>query len=359
MGDRLVRSVQIDRLSDGLDRVRLVDAPVPEPGPGQLRVRMRLSPVNPSDLNFIRGDYIRALERLIWNQGHADLCYDPGRTQPSPRPPYSLGGEGVGIVDACGPGVPEAAFAGRRVAVVAGPPMGAWQDYTVVAAQRALPVPESIGDETAAMFIVNPLTAYAMVHEVLKVRADTWLMQDAAGSALARMVVRMSKLAGFRTINLVRGDAHREALAALGADVIVDTESQSVVEEVMKATGARGAEYALDCVGGELAAEMLRCLTLGGHMVVYGTLGNSPIVLPSRDMMMPVTQMSGFFALNWLALQPPDRLPEIFGKLFQLAMQGVFESPVDATYPLEQVRDAIEASQVKGRAGKILLRISD
>jgi len=216
MGDRLVRSVQIDRLSDGLDRVRLVDAPVPEPGPGQLRVRMRLSPVNPSDLNFIRGDYIRALERLIWNQGHTDLCYDPGRTQPSPRPPYSLGGEGVGIVDACGPGVPEVAFAGRRVAVVAGPPMGAWQDYTVVAAQRALPVPESVSDETAAMFIVNPLTAYAMVHEVLKVRADTWLMQDAAGSALARMVVRMSKLAGFRTINLVRGDAHREALAALG-----------------------------------------------------------------------------------------------------------------------------------------------
>jgi len=354
-----VRSVQVDRLSDGLDRVRVVDAPVPEPGPGQLRVRMRLSPVNPSDLNFIRGDYIKALERLIWNQGHADLCYDPNRTQPSPRPPYSLGGEGMGVVDACGPGVPEAAFAGRRVAVVAGPPMGAWQDYTLVAAQRALPVPDPISDETAAMFIVNPLTAYAMVHEILKVRPGTWLMQDAAGSALAKMVVRMSKLAGFHTINLVRGNAHREALTALGADVIVDTDSQSVVEEVIKATGGRGAEYAIDCVGGELAAEMLRCLTLGGHMVVYGTLANSPIILPSRDMMMPVTQMSGFFAPNWLALQPPDRLPGIFAKLFQLAMQGVFASPVDAVYPLEQVREAIEASQVKGRAGKILLRISD
>jgi NADPH2:quinone reductase len=354
-----MRSVQIDRLSDGFDRVRLVDAPVPEPGPGQLRVRMRLSPVNPSDLNFVRGDYIRALERLIWNHGQTDLCYDPKRSQPSPRPPYSLGGEGVGIVDACGPGVPEAAFAGRRVAVVAGPPMGAWQDYTIVAAQRALPVPDSISDETAAMFIVNPLTAHALVHEILKVRPDTWLLQDAAGSALAKMVLRMSKLAGFRTINLVRGSAHRDALTALGADVIVDTESQSVIDEVAKATGGRGVEYALDCVGGELAAEMLQCLTLGGHMVVYGTLANSPIVLPSRDMMMPVTQMSGFFALNWLALQPPEKLPGIFGAMIKLALQGVFESPVDATYPLERVCEAIEASQVKGRAGKILLRISD
>jgi NADPH2:quinone reductase len=191
--------------------------------------------------------------------------------------------------------------------------MGAWQDYTIVAVPRALPVPEPISDEMAAMFIVNPLSAYAMVHEILHVRPDTWLLQDAAGSALAKMVVRMSKLAGFHTINLVRGGAHREALQSLGADVVVDTESQSVTEEVMKATGGRGADYAIDCVGGELAAEMLRCLTLGGHMVVYGTLGNSPIVLPSRDMMMPVTQLSGFFAPNWLALQPPENFQGFSG----------------------------------------------
>lgn len=354
-----MRSVQIDRLSDGLDRVRVLDVPVPEPGPGQLRVRMRLSPVNPSDLNFIRGDYIRALERLVWNHGEEQLCYDPARTQPSPRPPYSLGGEGVGVVEACGPGVPEAAFLGKRVAVIAGPPMGAWQDHTIVAAQRALPVPDALNDETAAMFIVNPLTAYALIHEVLRVRPGTWLLQDAAGSALAKMVIRMSKLGGFRSINLVRGSTHRAALEALGADVIVDTESQVVIDEVVRATGGRGVEYALDCVGGDLAAQMLRCLTLDGHMVVYGTLADSPIHLPSRDMMMPVTRMSGFFALNWLALQPPDALPRIFGAVVKLALQGVFETLVDGVYPLEQARAAIEASLVKGRTGKILLRISE
>ena len=354
-----MRSVQIDRLSPGFDRIRVVEVPVPEPGPGQLRVRMRLSPVNPSDLNFIRGDYTRALERLVWNHGHEDLCFDPERRQPSPAPPYSLGGEGVGIVDACGPGVPPAAFEGRRVAVFAGPPMGAWQDYTIVAAQRALAVPEPVSDETAAMFIVNPMAAYAMVHEVLQVRPDTWLMQDAAGAALAKMVIRMGKLGGYRTINLVRGKTHHAALAALGADIIVDTDSENVVDAVARATGGRGVEYAMDCIGGELAGEMLRCLTRGGHMVVYGTLADRPIVLPSRDMMMPVTKLSGFFALNWLALQPPERLPGIFGAMGKLAMQGVFDSPVDATFPLERVREAIEASLVKGRAGKILLRISD
>lgn len=354
-----MKSVQIDQLSERFDRVRVVDTEIPEPGPGQVRVRMLLSPVNPSDLNFIRGDYVHALERLIWNRAQDELFYDPARTQPCPRPPYALGGEGVGIVDACGPGVPEAALAGKRVAVVAGPPTGSWQEYTIVAAQRALPVPDAASDELAAMFIVNPLSSYAMVHEVLKVRPDTWLLQNAAGSALAKMVIRMSKLAGFRTINLIRSDVHRPALEAAGADVVINTESQNLMEEVARATDGRGVEYAMDCIGGDLAGQMLQCLTLGGHMVVYGTLANSPISLPSRDMMMPVTRLTGFMATNWLALQPPESLPNIFGQMGKLAMSGVFETPVDAVYPLDQAREAIAASTVRGRLGKVLLRIGE
>ena len=72
---------------------------------------------------------------------------------------------------------------------------------------------------------------------------------------------------------------------------------------------------------------------------------------------MRVTRLSGFFAPNWLALQPLDRLSGIFERVGRLALQGAFESPVDATYPLDQARDAIEVSQVRGRTGKILLRI--
>lgn len=353
-----MKSVQIDRLGDDFSRVRVVETPVPEPGPGQVRVRMQLSPVNPSDLNFVRGDYLRALERLIWNRGQDVPCNDPARTRPSPQPPYALGGEGVGIVDACGPGVP-AALAGKRVAVIAGPPMGSWQEYTVVAAQAVLPVPDSVSEELAAMFVINPLSAYAMVHEVLAVRPDTWLLQSAAGSALAKMVVRMGRLAGFRTINLVRSEAHRAALQALGADVVINTEAVDLRDEVARVTGGRGVEYAMDCVGGDLAGQMLQCLTLGGHMVVFGTLGNAPISLPSRDMMMPVSRLSGFFAGSWLALQPPASMPGILGKVGQLAAQGVFDTPVDAVYPLTRVREALDASQERGRLGKVMLRIGD
>jgi NADPH2:quinone reductase len=351
-----MKSVQIDQLADDLSRVRVVETPVPEPGPAQVRVRMHLSPVNPSDLNFIRGDYLRALERLIWNRYQDVLCDDPARKRPSPKPPYALGGEGVGVVDACGPGVPEA-LAGKRVAVIAGPPMGSWQEYTVVAAQSVLPVPASISDELAAMFIVNPLSAYAMVHEVLSVRPDTWLLQSAAGSALAKMVVRMSRISGFRTINLIRSEAHRPALEALGADVVINTESRDLRDEVARATGGRGVDYAMDCVGGDVAGQMLQCLTLGGHMVVFGTLANTPITVPSRDMMMPATRLSGFFAGSWLALQSPASMPGILGQVGQLAAKGVFDTPVDAIYPLARVHEALAASQERGRPGKVMLSI--
>jgi NADPH:quinone reductase-like Zn-dependent oxidoreductase len=207
------------------------------------------------------------------------------------------------------------------------------------------------------MFVINPLSACAMVHEVLAVRPDTWLLQSAAGSALAKMVIRMSKVTGFRTINLIRSEAHRPALEALGAEIVINTESLDLRDEVARITGGRGVDYAMDCVGGDVAAQMLQCLTLGGHMVVFGTLGNTPITLPSRDMMMPVTSLSGFFAGSWLALQPPASIQGILGKVGQLAAKGVFDTPVDAVYPLTQVHEALAASQERGRLGKVMLKI--
>ena len=81
------------------------DVPEPEVGPGQVRVRMQMASINPSDMNFIRGTYHQALARLIWNRGKETACFDPARAQPCPVPPYALGNEGMGTVDACGSGM--------------------------------------------------------------------------------------------------------------------------------------------------------------------------------------------------------------------------------------------------------------
>jgi NADPH2:quinone reductase len=341
--------------------ILIEDVPVPQPGPGQVRVRMIMSPVNPSDLNFLRGTYSQALERIIWNhpRGGAGLlpCFDPGRSNPCPQPPYALGGEGVGIVEACGTGLLARRLRGRRVAVAGGPPSGTWQQYTVVDAKRAVALPERIPDEQAAMFFVNPITAYVLIREVLEVPRDGWLIVTAAGSALGKSVVRLGKRDGFRTICVVRSAANSAELTALGADAVIETDRQDLVGEVARITAGRGAGFALDCVGGRLAGEVVRCLGLGGRLVLYGTLADSPLEIPARDLMMPVACVFGFLLPNWLAQQSPLKVLGTLRAVKRLTLEGVFHAEVSETYPLEQAARAVAASLAPGRTGKVMLRI--
>ena len=159
-----MKSARIHACTQRSEDIRIEDVPIPEPGPGQVRVRMRMSPVNPSDLNFVRGTYHQALERIIWNQRRTDgdsrVYFDPGRSNACPEPPYALGGEGVGVVDACGDGFRARRLRGRRVAVASGPPNGTWQEYTVVDAKRAVAMPDSTNELTnvSTMKMPNPST---------------------------------------------------------------------------------------------------------------------------------------------------------------------------------------------------------
>ncbi len=356
-----MKSARIHAYSHDPGDIHIEEVPVPEPGPGQVRVRMTMSPVNPSDLNFLRGTYSQALERIIWNHGRHDSglspCFDPALSRPCPQPPYALGGEGVGIVEACGPGLLARRLRGRRVAVAGGPPNGTWQQCTLVDAKRAVVMPGSVPDDQAAMFFVNPVTAYVLVREVLKVPRGGWVLLTAAGSALGKSVVRMGKLDGFRTICVVRSNAHSAELAALGADAVIETDRHDLVAEVARYTNCRGVGYAIDCVGGELAGDVVRCLGLDGRLVIYGTLADTPLEIPGRDLMMPVASVSGFLLPNWLAQQSPFKLLGVLRAVRRLTVEGVFHTEVGATFPLEQVARAVAASLETGRTGKVMLRI--
>jgi len=358
---KTMKSARIRAFTRDPGDIRIEEVPVPEPGPGQVRVRMLMSPVNPSDLNFVRGTYHQALERVIWNQGRtaADprVHFDPEHRNQCPQPPYALGGEGVGIVDACGAGFMAKRLRGRRVAVAGGPPQGTWQEYVVVDAKRAIAVPEGVPDDQAAMYCINPITAYVMVHRVLGVPRGGWVLVTAAGSALGKSVVRMGRRDGFHTICVVRSGANTAELTALGADAVVETSRQDLVAEVSRITGGRGVGYALDCVGGELASEVVRCLGLDGRLVIYGTLEDRPLQIPGRDLMMPGAQVSGFYLGNWMQARSPLGLLGMLRAVKRLTLQGMFHTEVSETYPLAEAARAVAASLEPGRTGKVMLRI--
>ena len=145
-------------------------------------MRMLACPINPSDVMTIRGTYGRR-----------------------PSLPFTPGYEGVGVVEESGGGLLGALRRSKRV-VVLNSITGNWAEQAVVPAKQVIPVPASLSVEQAATCFINPVTAYVMVQRVLRVPAGGWLLQTAAGSQLGRMVIRLGRRLGFRTINIVRRD---------------------------------------------------------------------------------------------------------------------------------------------------------
>src|SRR5207248_9118095 len=120
---------------------------------------------------------------------------------------------------------------GKRVAVLNGTG-GNWAEHVVIPARQAVPVPSFLTDEQAASFFVNPASALVMTRDVLRVPRGAWLLQTAAGSALGRMVIRLGRQQGFRTLNVVRRREQAEEILQAGGDAVICTADESIEERV-------------------------------------------------------------------------------------------------------------------------------
>src|ERR1700761_4326470 len=162
---RTIRSVVAETVGEPSEVLHLQNRPIPEPGPGQVRIRVAAAPVEASDLHTVRGRY--------------------GFTPEFPAVP---GIESVGVIDELGSGT-DGLTVGQRVVTVGVP--GTWQEYVVADAERVLPVPATMSDSTAAQILSNPLTAVILTGEKLDVRPGEWLLQTAGGSTGGQAVIQL------------------------------------------------------------------------------------------------------------------------------------------------------------------------
>jgi NADPH:quinone reductase-like Zn-dependent oxidoreductase len=328
-----MKAIVFDRFGDPGEVLQVRDIPVPDPGPGQVRVRMIASPINPSDLLVVRGQYGRL-----------------------PALPATPGFEGVGVVEAAGPGLLGWLRRGKRVAVLNGKG-GNWQEQVIVPARQVVPVWPGVADEQAATFFVNPATVLVMVRRVLKVARGDWLLQSAAGSALGRMVIRLAKTDGFRTINVVRRPEQAEDLLRLGGDAAICTAVESIEERVQAITAGQGVRYALDAVGGATGSALAASLGFGGRLLVYGTLAGEPLTLPPRLLMVNHKCVEGFWLANWVRQQGVLTMLRLFRQINRLLGDGVFATEFGARFGLDDIRSAVEYVEKPGHTGKVLLQI--
>lgn len=335
-----MKSVLFDQFGEPADVLQVRDVEAPTPKPGEVLVRMLLSPVNPSDLMTVRGVYGKL-----------------------PKLPCTPGYEGVGVVESSGGGLLGKLLVGKRVALLNGI-NGNWQERTTVLAKQAVPLPKSLPSEQGATFFVNPTTAFAMTRRVLAVPAGDWLLQTAAASELGKMIVRLGRHFGFRTLNVVRRSEQAEALKALGADsaIVFDPTQQSADDlrhTIYQTTGTHGVRYAIDPVGGATGSAVVKCLAPGGRLLVYGTLSSEPLSFSSRDLMTPGASVEGFWLARWLPQMSLLTKLKLIRTVSGLIQQGLLTSDIGETFPLDRITDAVRAAETPGRKGKVLLRIAD
>jgi NADPH:quinone reductase-like Zn-dependent oxidoreductase len=187
-----------EQIGEPADVLKLVELPKPEPAAGEVRIRVKLSPIHPSNLHVIRGRFGR-----------------------QPSLPSSPGSECVGVVDACGTRV-SGLEPGMRVILLN--VWGTYQEFMLAPAERVIVVPNSVPDEWAAQCTVNPLTAYILTMIEHKLRQDEYLLQTAAGSTVGGMVLQIAKMYGFKTVNIVRRRDQVQEIRELGGNEVLCTD---------------------------------------------------------------------------------------------------------------------------------------
>ena len=331
----LMKSIVFDQPGDPRHVLHLRELPVPTPPKGHVLVRLLASPINPSDLIYITGAY-----------------------NIKPSLPATPGFEGVGIVDRSGGGLLARLRVGKRVAVI-NDRTGNWSEFAIVPARQVIPIPDDIDDEQAACLFVNPATAIVMIEKVLRIPRGAWLLQSAAGSALGRMIVRLGKRNGFRTINVVRRLETAEELNKLGADRVICAEGAAIVEQVKSITGGEGVLYAIDPVGGATGTAVVECLAPNGRALLYGLLSGDPVSVDPRLLLFGCKRVEGFLLSDWARRQNIFTLLAMFRRVIKLMRERILLTDRVVCYPLTEFAAAIARATSAGKDAKVVLRIAE
>lgn len=323
-----MRSATHDSFGDPAAVLKLADGPTPEPGPGQVRIRVILSPIHNHDLWTVRGSY-----------GY------------KPTLPAIGGSEAMGVVDALGDGVAGLRL-GQRVAAAG--LRGSWAEYALAPAAGLVPLPDAITDEQGAQLIAMPFSAITLLG-FLGVGPGDWFVQNAANGAVGKAVAMLARARGIHTLNLVRRDAAVAEMQDLGLDAL-STEGADWPDRVRASTGGAPIRAAVDSIGGKAAGALLSLLADEGLLVSFGSMTGGAMEISSGDLIFKQAVVRGFWGAKVSAAMPPEERARLMGELIGLVADGALILPVGGIFGLDRIGDAVRASLAPGKAGKILLR---
>jgi NADPH:quinone reductase len=326
-----VKAWQLSRYGEPEDVLELAEVPLPEPGPGQLLVRVLAAAANFPDVLLCRGSY----------QVRPPLPFTPG-------------------VELCGEVVEVSAdvtrfSVGDRVIGGAALPYGAFAEYAVMDAPRAFPAPASLDDDEAAPFLVTYQTGWFGLHRRARLTAGETLLVHAAAGGVGSGAVQLGQAAGARVIGVVGGPEKAALARELGADVVVDRYAEDFVAVVKEVTGGRGADVVYDPVGGETFRKSTKCIAFEGRIVVVGFASGE---IPSAALNHALVKNYSILGLHGglYEQRDPALVLDCQAELTRLAAAGLIRPLITERLPLTDVPDALRRLGAGTTTGRLTFK---
>src|SRR6266446_2765095 len=327
----VLRRLQLMAHGEPSDVIELNTVSEPDLGQADVLVSMEAAPMNPSDFLFARGIY--GVQAAF---------------------PSSVGAEGVGQVAKIGSKV-DPALRGKRVLILPTYEQGTWADEVVVPVRNLVPMSDEADPLQLSMIGINPATAYLLLNRYVRLMPGDWIGQTAANSGMGQYVIKLAKLAGVKTLNVVRRGEAAEQVRQCGGDQVI-LQGDNLYEDIDKALDGKKLSLVLDNVGGTSVGELAKALKTGGSVVVYALQsGHFPAISP-KDLIYRGLNLHGFWLINWIRNAPRTEVQEIYQKLGDLIADGSLSAAVEHVYPRDQFKEAFEHSLRSSRNGKILFK---
>lgn len=296
-------------------------------GPGEIVFDVLAFPINPADLSMCRGNY-----RL------------------RPPLPATPGAECVGRVAAIGLGVRDI----KPGDLVINMQRENWTQRRRIDARDGIPLPAGLDLAQAAMLRINPATALLLLEDHVALKPGDWVIQNVANSAVGRHLIVLAKQKGVRTINVVRRNDVASELRALGADAVL-VDGDDLAARAHDAAGGALIRLGIDAVSGTACKRIADSVADGGIVVSYGSMSGEDLVMSRPALSFRGVTLTGFNLGRGLAKRTPQQVRALYADLAIKLRDGVLKAPIDATYPIENIKQALAHAQRGGRNGKVLV----
>jgi len=320
-----MKAIQI-RETGGPEALSLVDLPIPEPGPGQVLIRVEATGVNFVEIYFRKGVYKSPL-------------------------PFVPGSEAAGTIEELGPGV-SGFSAGDAVASTS--VMGSYAEYALVPAAQLVKVPAGLSLECAAAAMLQGMTAHYLVYSTFPLKAGDTALVHAGAGGVGLLLTQMAARLGARVIATVSTEAKAELSREAGAGDVILYAEQDFEAEVKRLTGGKGVDVVYDSVGKTTFEKSLNCLRPRGILVLFGG-ASGPV--PPFDLIQLSSKGSLFVTRPtlWHYLATRAELEWRSGDVLKWAANGELKLRTEHTYPLADAAQAQIDLEARRTTGKILL----